>query len=126
MSATIDRAKLTRLNLDLDVKRAALRGAGALYNDARETHGAMRNQLVRDLDKYAAAVWDERRQSVADLLALPADQLLQTRADVPLARQCVAALARMNELRRRHDVLAAEIDPLARLVANLNTYAVEH
>lgn len=126
MSGAIDRAKLARLNLDLDLRRAALRASGDLCNDARDQHDTMRAQLLRDLSRHAAGLWDEQRQSVADLLALSADDLRQCRVDIPLARQCIAALDRMNELRRRHDALAAELDPLSRLVANLNVYVLEH
>lgn len=122
MTRPHDRPKLARLTLDFDTKRAALRGLAAMADESRERVGLLRLSFESGAHAaYLRAVWDGR--ALAELLELPADELAQSRVDVNTLRSAIAEQERMIELRRRHDALAAEIAPLAALVARMNEYA---
>lgn len=119
---SVDRNKLARISLDFDTKRAALRGIAAMADESRERVGMLRQSFESGARAtYLRAVWDGR--SLVELSQLPDDELAQARVDVSTLRAAVAEHARGTELRRRHDVLADELAPIAALVARLNEYA---
>lgn len=124
MSA-IDRPKLRRLTADLDEKQAALRGLSNLGTEARSHLIELKQNLVSGADaRYLDVVWNGR--DLAELAALGDDELDRARVDRGVLRAAIAQSERMADLRRRHDALAAEVDPLARLVARLTEYAEAH
>jgi len=117
-------AKLTRLSLDLDEKRAALRGLAGLYEESRVYQRAQRDAALRRVDRrFLAELWDDRRDDLSELAALDDDAFKRAGVDRVALEGAIAETARMTELRRRHDALAAEIAPLSRLVDRLRKYA---
>jgi hypothetical protein len=120
----IDHAKNARLQLELELERASLRGFTDLYQSARDDHDRDKAQIVRDMGNAIPDAWHPRGE-IADLLTLPAADLLQARVDLNLARRCVAARERMNELHRRVEALRVKVTPLALLCDRLNAYALK-
>lgn len=122
---TIDRTKCNRIKLDLDERQAALRGLANLYADARDHVADLKQAIFSGADtRYLEGLWNGR--DVAELAALPDADLDRARVDLPTLRAAVAQRERMTELRARHDAAAAEVAPLARLVARLTEYAEAH
>lgn len=119
----IDRPKLARLTLDLDLKRAEERGISDLYQVAAASAAT-----------FAAEIQDGpfAHMTAAELAAVPPIDMEQARygiaesnrhAQLDAARAYRTARDRADELRRRIAVLRADVEPLARLHARLTEYA---
>lgn len=120
----IDHAKLARLTLDLDLKRAELRGFSDLYATAAGQATAHAAEIAGSpfVDMTAAelaAVQIDWHQANSPYGIAESNR----RAQLDAARVYRAARDRAGELSRRIELLRVEVDPLARLVDRLTKYA---
>ena len=123
--STIDRAKLDLFILNLDVKRAELRGLADAIADRRSVLDAELLGLINGANgRVLDSLWD--RRDVRDLARLSAADLDQARIDRAGLAVALRDRDRLDQFRQRHDALAAEIAPLATLVARLTAYAEAH
>jgi hypothetical protein len=118
----IDRPKLARLALSLDVQRAGLHSLSDLYHASADHARWLGNQITgspfADMTtaELAAIHVDAEDARFSTEHALRRDQL-------DVARKLAAERDRMRELSRQIDDARAAVEPLAALVTRLTQYA---